>query len=154
MRRTLVDRSVSSRPKRELPPEPRPRERILEAAGRLFLRHGYRAVGVDTIVAEAGVAKMTLYAHFPSKDDLIVVYLERANEQFWAWLEGATAAAGDPRARLVAMFNAVGRLADSPQCLGCTFQEAVGEFPDPEHPGHWSTLLAAGSRRVPAERAR
>ena len=120
----------------DLPSQPRPRKRILEAAGRLFLRNGYRAVGVDTIVAEAGVAKMTLYAHFPSKDDLIVAYLERANEQFWAWLEGAAAGAEDPRAKLVAMFDAVGRLADSPQCLGCTFQGAAGEFPDPEHPGH------------------
>ena len=109
---------------------------ILEAAGRLFLRNGYRAVGVDTIVAEAGVAKMTLYAHFPSKDDLIVAYLERANEQFWAWLEVAVAGVEDPGAKLVAMFDAVGRLADSQQCLGCTFQGAAGEFPDPEHPGH------------------
>lgn len=92
----------------DLPSQPRPRKRILEAAGRLFLRNGYRAVGVDTIVAEAGVAKMTLYAHFPSKDDLIVAYLERANEQFWAWLEGAAAGAEDPRAKLVAMFDAVG----------------------------------------------
>jgi len=111
------------------------RERILETAARLFLRDGFRAVGVDTIVAEAGVAKMTLYAHFPSKDDLIVAYLERANQQFWAWLEGASVAAG-PRAKLLAMFDAVGRLADSPQCLGCTFQGTAAEFPDPEHPGH------------------
>jgi AcrR family transcriptional regulator len=116
--------------------QPKPRERILEAAGRLFLRNGYRAVGVDTIIAEAGVAKMTLYAHFPSKDDLIVAYLERANAQFWAWLDGAVAGVDDPGARLVAMFDAVGRLADSPQCLGCTFQGAAAEFPDPEHPGH------------------
>jgi AcrR family transcriptional regulator len=111
------------------------RERILETAARLFLRDGFRAVGVDTIVAEAGVAKMTLYAHFPSKDDLIVAYLERANQQFWAWLEGASVADG-PRAKLLAMFDAVGRQADSPQCLGCTFQGTAAEFPDPEHPGH------------------
>jgi AcrR family transcriptional regulator len=111
------------------------RERILETAARLFLRDGFRAVGVDTIVAEAGVAKMTLYAHFPSKDDLIVAYLERANQQFWAWLEGASGADG-PRAKLLAMFDAVGRQADSPQCLGCTFQGTAAEFPDPEHPGH------------------
>jgi AcrR family transcriptional regulator len=112
------------------------RERVLETATRLFLRHGFRAVGVDTIVAEAGVAKMTLYAHFPSKDDLIAAYLERANEQFWAWLEGAAAGVDDPRRKLVAMFEAVGKLADSPQCLGCTFQGTAAEFPDPEHPGH------------------
>jgi hypothetical protein len=77
----------------------------------LFLRHGFRAVGVDTIVAEAGVAKMTLYAHFPSKDDLIVAHLDRANEQFWEWLEGAGAGVDDPKRKLVAMFEAVGKLA-------------------------------------------
>jgi AcrR family transcriptional regulator len=115
---------------------PAARERILEAATRLFLRHGFRAVGVDTVIAEAGVAKMTLYAHFPSKDDLIAAYLERANEQFWEWWEGAGAGVDDPRRKLVAMFEAVGKLADSPQCLGCTFQGTAAEFPDPEHLGH------------------
>jgi len=117
-------------------PKPAARERILEAATRLFLRDGFRAVGIDTIIAEAGVAKMTLYAHFPSKDDLIVAYLDRANEQFWEWLDGACAGVDDPRARLLAMFDAVGKLANSPQCLGCTFQGTAAEFPDPEHPGH------------------
>ena len=112
------------------------RERILEAATRLFLRHGFRAVGVDTVVAEAGVAKMTLYAYFPSKDDLIAAYLERANERFWHWLDAAVAGVEDPRARLVAMFDAVGKLANDPQCLGCTFQGTAAEFPDPDHPGH------------------
>jgi AcrR family transcriptional regulator len=79
---------------------------------------------------------MTLYAPFPSKDDLIVAYLERANEQFWEWWEGAGAGVDDPRRKLVAMFEAVEKLADSPQCLGCTFQGTAAEFPDPEHPGH------------------
>jgi AcrR family transcriptional regulator len=115
---------------------PAARERILEAATRLFLRDGFRAVGVDTIIAEAGVAKMTLYAHFPSKDDLIVAYLERANEGFWQWLEAAVAGVDDPRAKLAACFDAVGKLANDPQCLGCTFQGTAAEFPDPEHPGH------------------
>ncbi|MGL4609586.1 MAG: TetR/AcrR family transcriptional regulator, partial [Trueperaceae bacterium] len=53
------------------------REQILETATRLFYQQGFRAVGIDTIIAESGVAKMTLYKHFPSKDDLIVAYLER-----------------------------------------------------------------------------
>jgi AcrR family transcriptional regulator len=118
------------------PAQPKPRERILEAANRLFLRDGFRAVGVNAIIAESGVAKMTLYAHFPSKDDLIVAYLERANEQFWEWLEGASDGLADPKAKLIAMFDAVGKLASSPQCLGCTFQGTAAEFPNPEHPGH------------------
>jgi AcrR family transcriptional regulator len=118
------------------PSRPAARERILEAASRLFVRDGFRAVGVDTVIAEAGVAKMTLYAHFPSKDDLIAAYLERANERFWRWLDAAVAGVDDPRARLVSMFDAVGKLANDPQCLGCTFQGTAAEFPDPEHPGH------------------
>ena len=65
-----------------------------------------------------------------------MAYLEQANEQFWAWLDGAGAGLDDPRARLVATFDAVAKLADSPQCLGCTFPGAAAEFPDPEHPGH------------------
>lgn len=118
------------------PSRPAARERILEAASRLFVRDGFRAVGVDTVIAEAGVAKMTLYAHFPSKDDLIAAYLERANERFWRWLDTAVAGVDDPRAKLVSMFHAVGKLANDPQCLGCTFQGTAAEFPDPEHPGH------------------
>jgi AcrR family transcriptional regulator len=82
------------------------------------------------------VAKMTLYAHFPSKDDLIVAYLERTNEQFLRWLEAAIADVDDPQGKRMAMFQAVGKLANSPQCLGCTFQGTAAEFPDPNHPGH------------------
>ena len=55
------------------------RERILETADRLFYGQGIRAVGVDTIAAEIGISKRTLYNYFPSKDDLIVAYLQRAN---------------------------------------------------------------------------
>jgi AcrR family transcriptional regulator len=113
------------------------RRRILDTAARLFYRDGFRAVGIDTIVAESGIAKMTLYRHFPSKDDLIVAYLEESNGRFWEWFEGAVAAhAGAPRDQLLALFAALGELATSPTCLGCTFQGVAAEFPDPEHPGH------------------
>lgn len=112
------------------------RERILETAERLFYRDGYHAVGVDTIVAESGVAKMTLYRHFPSKDDLIAAYLERTNEQLLAWMEGLIAPHDDPRKALKAVFGGVAKLASSPECLGCAFVGAAGEFPEPDHPGH------------------
>jgi AcrR family transcriptional regulator len=117
-------------------PERSARDRILDTASELFYRDGYHAVGIDRIVAESGVAKMTLYRHFPSKDELIAAYLERANAEYWAWLEGAMAAAEDPRAKLVAAFEATARLATSPRCLGCTFQGAASEFPERDHPGH------------------
>ncbi|HEY1015034.1 MAG TPA: TetR/AcrR family transcriptional regulator [Herpetosiphonaceae bacterium] len=103
---------------------------------RLFYERGYQAVGIDTIVAESGIAKMTLYRHFPSKDDLIVAYLERANAQFWGWLEAALAGIDDPQTRIIAMMAEIGRLAASPQCLGCAFQGAAAEFPQLEHRAH------------------
>lgn len=116
------------------------RERILDTAGRLFYRDGFLAVGVDTIIAESGVAKMTLYRHFPSKDDLIAAYLERANAQFWTWLDEAAATVSGPREKLIAMFDAVTKVATSPQCLGCSFQGAALEFPNREHPAHQVAL--------------
>lgn len=114
---------------------PSARERILETASRLFYRHGFVSVGVDTVTAEAGVAKMTLYRHFASKDDLIVAYLERSNEQFWRWFDGALGE-GAPRAQLVRLFDQLGNFATSPACFGCMFQLAAADFPDAEHPAN------------------
>jgi AcrR family transcriptional regulator len=112
------------------------REKILDAAGHLFYQQGFRAVGVDTIIAEAGVAKMTLYSHFPSKDDLIVAYLERSDAEGWKWLQEATAGRESPRDKLIAIFDALSERADSATCLGCPDQATAAEFPDSEHPGH------------------
>ena len=113
-----------------------PRDRLLETAGALFQRHGFQAVGIDRILAESGVAKMTLYRHFASKDELIAAYLERADTQFWSWANTAMEKAGTPRAKLIAFFDAVGDLASTPECLGCVFQGAAMAFPEIEHPGH------------------
>jgi AcrR family transcriptional regulator len=116
------------------------RDRILETAQRLFYRDGFRGVGVDTIIAEAGVAKMSLYRHFPSKDDLIVAYLEESNRKYWVWLNAEIATIEDPKDQLIAMFSAIEKLATSPQCLGCTFQGTAAEFPDRDHPGHQTAV--------------
>jgi AcrR family transcriptional regulator len=129
----------ATRPDREPRSARRPpaRERILDTAAALFYRDGYAAVGVDTIIEQAGVAKMTLYRNFASKDELIVAYLERANTRFWGLFDDALAAApDDPREKLVGLFDAVAKFAASPACLGCPFQAAAGEFPLPAHPGH------------------
>lgn len=113
------------------------RQQILEVASQLFFQQGFRAVGVDTIIAQSGVAKMTLYRHFPSKDDLIVAYLEDSNQKFWGWFEEAIRPyAGQPKEQITGLFAAVGKLATSPACYGCTFQTTAAEFPDPDHPGH------------------
>jgi AcrR family transcriptional regulator len=117
------------------------REQILETASKLFYHHGFRAVGIDTIIAESGVAKMTLYKHFPSKDDLIVAYLERSNQAFWEWCEDVIRPfEGNPKKQLEVIFEGIAKLASSPQCLGCTFTGAAGEFPALEHPGHKAAL--------------
>ena len=93
-------------------------------------------MGIDRIIELAGVAKTSLYRGFGSKDELIVAYLERADEDFRRWFEEAIADAESPRARLVALFDATEKLATSPECLGCTFQVAAAEYPEPDHPAH------------------
>jgi AcrR family transcriptional regulator len=116
------------------------RERILETAADLFYEHGFQAVGVDLVIERAGVAKTTLYRHFPSKDDLIVAYLDDANTRFWSWFEDAVDPDVPPREQLVGLFDAVAKLATSPACLGCTFQVTAAEFPEAGHPGHATAL--------------
>ena len=86
------------------------RQRLLDAADRLFYSEGFRAVGIDRIIAESGVAKMTLYSHFRSKDDLILAVLRHREEQFLAWFA-------------------------SPGFRGCAFINASVELADAGHPG-------------------
>lgn len=118
-----------------LHPEP-PRDRMLRVAGELFYEHGFQAVGIDLVIERAGVAKATLYRHFPTKDDLIAEVLTRANQGFWIWLDSVIDEAPTPRDALVAVFDAVASLAASPNCLGCMFQVTAAEFPNSTHPGH------------------
>ncbi|MBN9390393.1 MAG: TetR/AcrR family transcriptional regulator [Chloroflexi bacterium] len=113
------------------------RQQIMETASRLFYEQGFRAVGIDTIIAQSGVAKMSLYRHFPSKDDLIVAYLEQSNAQFWEWFESVVSQyPGAPRRQLAAIFEGVVQQVGSPVCFGCTFQGTAAEFPDVTHKGH------------------
>ena len=99
------------------------RERILAAAYDLFARHGIAAVGVDAIVAHAGVAKMSLYRHFRSKDELVLAFLERRRELWWSrWLEAEIARrAPDPAARLLAIFDVFDGWFQEPEFEGCSF---------------------------------
>src|SRR5689334_24863821 len=82
-------------------PEKSARQRILETATDLFYREGIRAVGIDTIIARSGVAKMSLYRNFASKDDLVVAFLEYRNEIYWQWWDHVmTAHPDDPRRQI------------------------------------------------------
>lgn len=125
-----------------------PRARILDTAAELFYANGFHSVGIDLIVERADVAKTTLYRHFGSKDDLIVAWLERANEQFWSWLDDAIDSVDHPEDGLVLLYRAVQQLATSPSCLGCAFQAAAAEFPEPGHPVHAVALAHKESVRA------
>jgi AcrR family transcriptional regulator len=112
------------------------RERVLAVAADLFYRKGIRAVGVEEIVNEAGVAKISLYRSFKSKDDLIVAYLEQRNVEFWQqWDERFAPFADDPRALLDAIMDLLARRTTQAGYRGCPFINYANEFPDPSHPG-------------------
>jgi AcrR family transcriptional regulator len=112
------------------------KQRLLDTADRLFYQEGFRAVGIDRIIAEAGVAKMTLYTYFPSKDDLIVAVLQYRGEQVLAFFRAAmvrhATQTPDP---LRAFFAALQEWFESPGFRGCAFQNAAVELADPAHPG-------------------
>ena len=87
------------------------RQHLLATAWRLFYRHGYRPVGIDTLLAEADLAKMTLYNHFSSKDDLIVAVIRKRSEEVLVGLADAVATAGrSSEARVLAVFDWLGIL--------------------------------------------
>lgn len=125
---------------------PSKRDQIMATAHRLFYRDGYRAVGIDTILAEAGVAKMTLYHHFGSKEALIIAVLERRDHEFRAAMTKAVDAAGrSPSKRLLAVFDWHAEWFGSDEFKGCAFIRALSEFPERDHPVHrvaWHHKLA------------
>src|SRR5262249_34366546 len=99
------------------------RQRILETADRLFYRDGIRAVGIDRIVAEANVAKMSLYKHFPSKDDLILAVLMYREEGTLAFFRSAIERyAKKAKSPLRAFFAALKEWFETPGFRGCPFQ--------------------------------
>jgi AcrR family transcriptional regulator len=109
------------------------RERILAAAGRRYYAEGIRAASADRLLAEAGVSKVTFYRHFPTKDDLVVAYLEAtAAAERAAVLAERAAHPGDPGAVLRWYAGVVGDLACGPGFRGCPFINAAAEFPDPD----------------------
>ena len=112
------------------------RQRILETADRLFYRDGIRAVGIDRIIAEANVAKMSLYKHFPSKDDLILAVLQYREQGVLEFFRSAMERHGKKaKSPLRAFFAALKEWFETPGFRGCAFQNAAIELADPTHPG-------------------
>jgi AcrR family transcriptional regulator len=101
-------------------PKPTMKERILETADRLFYLRGIRAIGVDTIAAEIGISKRTLYNHFPSKDALISAYLERRFVQ-------PRDSDKSPVEQILGTFDSLERRFASKDFRGCPFVNAVAE---------------------------
>src|SRR5271169_416193 len=113
-----------------------PRDRVLRTALDLFYEHGVHSVGIDRIIAESGVAKMTFYRHFPSKARLIAEYLAHKDR---AWRELLDRFAGDksrpPLARLLAVFDALAVVIQEPGFRGCPFIKSMAEFgPEQDEP--------------------
>jgi AcrR family transcriptional regulator len=116
------------------------RSRILDTAFRLFYARGLRAVGVDLIIAESGVAKATFYKHFPSKDELVLAYLDKVDGVWTGQLRAAAEAAGpDPADQLVGLFDALGTACRREGYRGCAFINAAAEAA-PGTPVHERTV--------------
>jgi AcrR family transcriptional regulator len=100
---------------------------MLTTAERLFYDEGFHATGIDRVVSEAGVVRMTLYNHFGSKDELVAAVLARRQERFLARLDAADAAAA-PGAATLALVDAYGDWLAGHATRGCTFMKALGEY--------------------------
>lgn len=107
------------------PIKPPPRERILHAAHDLFYRDGIRATGIDRVIAESGVSKVTFYRQFASKDDLILAFLAHRHERWMSWFVDALARHGGTLAAVVPTLREWLCGADF---RGCAFLNSVGEL--------------------------
>ena len=110
------------------------RQHVVETAYVLFKRAGFHATGIDRIIAEADVAKMTMYRHFPSKDELIVEVLDYRAKRFDRQLDRLAQEGIPPEQKIGRIFDWHARWFRSPDFHGCLFAHALAEFGDPGHP--------------------
>ena len=126
------------------------KQRLLQAADDLFYNEGIHAVGIDRVIAHAGVAKGSLYYSFAGKDDLVREYLTGRHGR---WVERVTAgieAHADPRERVLAVYDALGALFAEPDYRGCAFVNAMAEAaPDSVEARGGDDLPRLGARPVP-----
>ena len=136
----------------EVIPQAKPdaRERILDTAYELFSRRAIRDVGIDEVIEQAGVAKATLYRHFPSKDELVIAFLERREERWTlAWVEAEARRRGTtPEEQLLAIFELFDEWFHRDDFEACSFINVLLEM-GPAHPaGQASVRHLANIRSV------
>ena len=118
---------------------------LIAAATTLFEQNGFHATGIDKILARSGAAKMTLYNHFKSKDDLIVAVLEQRDQEYCQWLREQVQATGTSGTdQVLSVFDALEVWLRSDSFHGCLFTCAANEYADQDHPIH---LQAAEHKR-------
>jgi AcrR family transcriptional regulator len=110
------------------------RQRLLSTATTIFYADGIHSVGVDRIIAEAKVTRATFYRHFPSKDDLVVAYLQEVHQMDRGTISAAIAANPKAADALLAIADTIAAGIQSPGFRGCAFLNAAAEFPDTSHP--------------------
>jgi AcrR family transcriptional regulator len=142
--------SSMSAPQAKAEPRKTAGERIRDAARDLFYRQGIRAVGVDELVAHAGVTKPSLYRAYASKDDLAAAYVRQYGGEFFERFEAAVAAhPGDPRVGVLRWFEGMAERAGARGYRGCGVTNALVEHPEAGHPAR-----AAAEAEKAAVRAR
>jgi len=110
-----------------------PRERILDTAADLFFRQGFRATGINEVIARSGVAKATFYNHFPTKDDLCLAYLRDRNTDEYEAISAFVRDHDTPRERFLAVMASMQPWLEANELRGCAFLNMVAEVPDPRH---------------------
>jgi AcrR family transcriptional regulator len=121
--------TVLSRMRWSVEPSSARRDHLVETALDLFYKNGFHATGIDTILAESGVAKMTLYKYFKSKDELILAALELRDRRWMGWFrEELKRRAKSPEQRPMAVFDALGEWFRMEEFRGCMFINAASEY--------------------------
>jgi AcrR family transcriptional regulator len=112
------------------------RDEVLGVATRLFYERGIRAVGMDTIVKEAGVGNATVYRQFPNKDALATAFVQGCADAWFERMRQQTDPIDDPREKIAAVFEALAEDAAQPSYRGCPMLNTSTEYPGGEHPAH------------------
>lgn len=118
------------------------RQRLIDAGFELFSRHGFQAVGLDSVLREVGVSKQTFYNHFDSRDDLVLDVLRYRDQwEMGVWRDRLRRLGGEcPRRRLYALFDVLEAYFSDPEFRGCIFLTAAAEFVSPADPAHQAAV--------------